>query len=244
MMDRVPDKGELLYEGKAKKIYATDNPELYWVEYKDDATAFNGAKKSKIDGKGRLNNKISAALFAILTEAGIPNHFVSLLSDHEQLVRKVTILPLEVVVRNVAAGSLARRLGLEEGRQLSRPLIEFYYKDDELGDPLVTEEHIDVLDLAKPDDLQEIKRLALDINQLLIRYFDARDVILVDFKLEFGRTDEGKWLVADEISPDTCRLWDKKTLQKLDKDRFRQDLGGLQEAYEEILRRIGEENNV
>ncbi len=233
-----PAKGELLYEGKAKKIYATNQPELFWVEYKDAATAFNGEKQSTIAGKGRLNNLISAALFQYLTREGIPNHFVSVISDHEQLVRQVTILPLEVVVRNVVAGSLARRLGLKEGEPLSRPILEFYYKDDDLGDPLVTEEHIDALGLAKPKDLQEIKQLALEVNRLLKKFFEERNVILVDFKLEFGQTKEGQWLVADEISPDTCRLWDSQTKEKLDKDLFRFDLGSLEEGYEEILRRV------
>lgn len=240
----IPQKGELLYEGKAKKIYATSDPGLFWVEYKDEATAFNGAKKSVIAGKGSLNNRISAALFSFLTRQGVPNHFVSLLSDREQLVRKVTILPLEVVVRNVVAGSLARRLGLEEGKRLAKPVVEFYYKDDALGDPLVTEDHIALLELATAEELKRIRELALEVNRLLTSFFDQRDVILVDFKLEFGRTEKGEWLVADEISPDTCRLWDKNTLKKLDKDRFRQDLGGLEEAYEDILHRVGNENHV
>lgn len=234
----IPQKGELLYEGKAKKIYRTTDPDLFWVEYKDEATAFDGAKKSTIEGKGRLNNRISAALFSFLSRQGVPNHFVTLLSDREQLVRKVTILPLEVVVRNVVAGSLARRLGLEEGKPLAKPVVEFYYKDDALGDPLVTEEHIFLLELATADELNRIRDLALQVNQLLKGFFEERQVILVDFKLEFGRTDQGEWLLADEISPDTCRLWDKNTRKKLDKDRFRHDLGGLEEAYEEILRRV------
>ncbi|GGK34000.1 phosphoribosylaminoimidazole-succinocarboxamide synthase [Caldalkalibacillus thermarum] len=237
-------KEGLLYEGKAKKVYTTGDPKRLWVEYKDDATAFNGKKKGTIRGKGRLNNLISAALFTYLTRQGVANHFERLLSDHEQLVRQVSILPVEVVVRNMAAGSMAKRLGLEEGRKLSRPVVEFYYKKDELGDPLINEDHIDVLGLARPEQVGQMKSVALKVNRLLSRYFAERDLILVDFKLEFGLTAEGQLLLADEISPDTCRLWDSQTQEKLDKDRFRRDLGGVLEAYQEILNRVGGEQNV
>ncbi|MDQ0340134.1 phosphoribosylaminoimidazole-succinocarboxamide synthase [Caldalkalibacillus uzonensis] len=244
MSQETVNKQGLLYEGKAKKIYTTSDEQLLWVEYKDDATAFNGEKKGTIQGKGRFNNLISAALFTHLTQAGVANHFERLLSEHEQLVRKVRIVPVEVVVRNLAAGSMAKRLGLEEGWELPRPVLEFYYKDDQLGDPLIIEDHIDVLGLASPEQVEQMKTVALKVNQLLSRYFAGRDIILVDFKLEFGLTDDGQLLLADEISPDTCRLWDRHTRDKLDKDRFRRDLGGVEEAYQEILKRVGGEAHV
>lgn len=232
-------KDGLLYEGKAKKIYQTDDQEILWVEYKDDATAFNGEKKDKIFGKSRLNNLITSKIFEALKESGINNHFIKKLSDTEQLVRKVTIVPLEVVVRNVTAGSLSKRLGMEEGIQLEAPIIELYYKDDELGDPLINEDHIRLLNIATTEQLTTIREIALDVNQCLKKLFKEVDVRLVDFKLEFGVTKEGEVLLADEISPDTCRLWDIHTNQKFDKDLFRRNLGSLTEGYEEILIRLG-----
>jgi phosphoribosylaminoimidazole-succinocarboxamide synthase len=233
------EKLGLLYEGKAKKIYATNDEEIVWVEYKDSATAFNGEKKATITGKGRLNNTITCLLFDMLHDRGIATHLVEKLSDSEQLVKKVSIIPLEVVVRNIAAGSLAKRLGLEEGVVLAFPIIELYYKNDDLGDPLINEDHIRLLQLATDAVVQELKEKALQINEVLLPYFDDKNVRLVDFKLEFGLTSEGKVLLADEISPDTCRLWDKETNEKLDKDVFRRDLGNLTDAYEQILERLG-----
>lgn len=230
-----------LYEGKAKKIYATNEPNLFWVEYKDDATAFNGEKKGSISHKGELNNKISAIFFNLLKNNGVENHFVEKISDKEQIVKKVTIIPVEVVVRNLAAGSMAKRLGLEEGLKLEQPIVEFYYKDDALGDPLITEDHIYLLKAATSEQVQEIKKQALQINEILVKNMLKSNTILVDFKLEFGVTPEGSLILADEISPDTCRFWDATTMQKLDKDRFRRDLGGVEEAYREILQRLGGE---
>ena len=250
--NRVRDKGggikveklEQLYEGKAKKIYKTTNPELYLVEYKDDATAFNGEKRGSIVGKGSLNNQISKIFFQLLTENGVENHFVEEISAIEQIVRKVKILPIEVVVRNIAAGSLAKRLGLLEGSPLNHPVIEFYYKDDTLGDPLINTSHISVLQLATTEQLLKIEAISLKVNNILIDYLKEREIILVDFKLEYGVTDAGELLLADEISPDTCRFWDANTMEKLDKDRFRRDLGNVEEAYQEILRRLGGKANV
>lgn len=236
------EKGQLLYEGKAKRLYATDETGILWVEYKDSATAFNGEKKEEIAGKGTLNNKITSLLFEKLKEAGIASHFVKQLSDHEQLVKKVSIIPIEVVVRNVAAGSLAKRLGLTEGLQLSKPIVEFYYKDDELGDPLITEEHIEMLELASVEEVVQLKEKAHKVNEVLIGFFREAGVDLVDFKIEFGRDQEGNVLLADEISPDTCRLWDSVTKQKLDKDLFRRNLGDLTEGYGIILSRLGGTN--
>lgn len=238
------EKGDMLYEGKAKKIYATNDPQLYWVEYKDSATAFNGEKKGTITGKGELNNTITSIFFNMLTEKGIENHFVKKLSANEQLVRKVEIIPLEVVVRNIAAGSLAKRLGMEEGTELQFPVVEFYYKDDDLGDPLVNNSHIRVLQVATDEELDLLSQMGLKINHLLMNYMKERDILLVDFKLEFGRTDDGKIILADEISPDTCRFWDANTREKLDKDRFRRDLGNVEGAYREILKRLGGEEHV
>ncbi|MGE5702369.1 MAG: phosphoribosylaminoimidazolesuccinocarboxamide synthase [Clostridia bacterium] len=233
------EKQEQLYEGKAKRVYRTSNPDVYWIEYKDDATAFNGEKKGTITGKGELNNRISSIFFTMLKENGIENHFVEQLSNHEQLVRRVEIIPLEVVVRNVAAGSLSKRLGIEEGTVLSQPIVEFYYKDDALGDPLITNAHIKMLKVASESDVQLIESMALKVNDVLRPYLAERNVMLIDFKLEFGRTPDGTILLADEISPDTCRFWDAETKEKLDKDRFRRDLGNVEEAYQEMLRRIG-----
>ena len=233
------EKGQLLYEGKAKRLYATDKEDILFVEYKDSATAFNGEKKAEIAGKGTLNNRITSLLFEKLKESGIESHFVEQLSDHEQLVKKVDIIPIEVVVRQVAAGSLAKRLGLVEGVELARPIVEFYYKDDDLGDPLINEEHIELLNIASQDEVKALYEKSLHVNEVLTKFFKEIGVILVDFKLEYGRDEAGNVLLADEISPDTCRLWDEKTKQKLDKDVFRRDLGQLTDAYEIILSRLG-----
>lgn len=233
------EKGQLLYEGKAKRLYATDKEDILFVEYKDSATAFNGEKKAEIAGKGTLNNRITSLLFEKLKESGIESHFVKQLSDHEQLVKKVDIIPIEVVVRQVAAGSLAKRLGLVEGVELARPIVEFYYKDDELGDPLINEDHIKLLNIASQDEVKALYEKSLHVNEVLTKFFKEIGVILVDFKLEYGRDEAGNVLLADEISPDTCRLWDEKTKQKLDKDVFRRDLGQLTDAYEIILSRLG-----
>ena len=233
------EKGALLYEGKAKRIYETNDPELLWIEYKDSATAFDGKKKAEIEGKGRLNNLISSIIFTKLQERGIDSHFVRQLSETEQLVKKVEIIPLETVVRNYAAGSISKRLGIPEGEKLRRPIVEFYYKDDALGDPLLTEDHIEILDLASPDEVELLKTKALEVNKVLTELFAELGVKLIDFKLEFGRDSQGNVLLADEISPDTCRLWDMETNEKLDKDVFRRDLGSLTEAYAAILARLG-----
>ncbi|QFG00296.1 phosphoribosylaminoimidazolesuccinocarboxamide synthase [Psychrobacillus glaciei] len=233
------EKGRLLYEGKAKQLFATEDENILFVSYKDSATAFNGEKKEEIDGKGNLNNKITTILFQQLKKNGIESHFVEQISENEQLVRKVEIIPLEVVVRNVAAGSLAKRLGMDEGILLKHPIVEFYYKDDALGDPLLTDAHIELLELAKPEEIEILNRKALDINQVLQPIFKEIGVTLVDFKLEFGKTAKGEILLADEISPDTCRLWDDETNNKLDKDVFRRNLGSLTEVYEIILSRLG-----
>lgn len=238
------EKREQLYEGKAKQVYLTSEPDVYWVAYKDDATAFNGEKKGTIFNKGRWNNQISAILFKALTEKGIANHFIRLLSETEQLVKKVDIIPLEVVVRNIAAGSLAKRLGWAEGVELDEPIIEFYYKSDELGDPLINNDHIAILKIATEQEVAVIRETALQVNDFLQAYMRARDVLVVDFKLEFGRTSDGEVLLADEISPDTCRFWDAETMEKLDKDRFRRNLGNVEEAYQEMLKRLGGEVHV
>lgn len=235
---------ELLYEGKAKQIFATNDAETVRVKYKNSATAFNGQKKAELSGKGALNNQISAILFAYLSEKGIPNHFVKRISSTEQLVQRVSILPIEVVVRNIAAGSLSKRLGLEEGEQLNQPIIEFYYKDDALGDPLINEDHIRLLNLAEEAQMKQIREIAHTVNQQLKELFSSLHIDLVDFKLEFGVNSAGELLIADEISPDTCRLWEQRTGKKLDKDRFRRDLGQVIEAYEEILNRLGGEQHV
>jgi len=231
------EKGKQLYEGKAKKIYATNDPDVVWIEYKDDATAFNGLKKGTIDNKGSLNNRISAVFFELLESEGIPTHFVKLINDREMLVKHIEIIMVEVVMRNIAAGSLAKRLGLEEGTPLSRPVLEFYYKDDALGDPLINEYHALTINLATKEQLAKIAEMAFKINEILVDYMDKRDIILVDFKLEFGLF-KGEVILGDEISPDTCRFWDKHTKEKLDKDRFRRDLGNVEEAYEEIYKRL------
>jgi phosphoribosylaminoimidazole-succinocarboxamide synthase len=231
-----------VYEGKAKILYEGPEPGTLIVHYKDDTTAFNNQKKEVIDGKGVLNNRISELIFTKLNEIGVPTHFLKRLNMREQLIRAVEIIPLEVVVRNVAAGSLAKRLGLAEGTALPRSIIEFYYKNDELGDPLVSEEHITAFAWATPQEIDDIMALAIRINDFLSGLFLGIGIRLVDFKLEFGRLYEGEMMrivLADEISPDSCRLWDIKTNEKLDKDRFRRDLGGLVEAYQDVARRLG-----
>jgi len=230
-------KLEQLYEGKAKKVFKTDDADHYLVEYKDDATAFNGEKKGSIHDKGIVNNKMSALLFKMLEEKGIPTHFEELLNDREQYVKAVQILPLEVIVRNVAAGSLAKRLGLEEGVVMKKTVLEFCYKNDELGDPMINDYHIFAMEYATPEQVEEIKEMSFKINELLIEFFIARGLKLIDFKLEFG-LHKGQVILADEISPDTCRLWDAETNAKMDKDRFRRDLGNVEETYQEVLSRI------
>lgn len=231
-------KLEQLYEGKAKKVFKTDNQNLYWIDYKDDATAFDGQKKGTIQGKGYYNNQISAHFFKYLEDqCQVPTHFVEVLSATEMLVKAVEIIPIEVIARNIAAGSLAKRIGLPEGTKLKKPVLEYCYKSDELGDPMINDYHIATLELATEDELAEIKRLAWLVNEKLSAYVAKFNLTLVDFKLEFGRY-EGRVLLADEISPDTCRFWDSTTQEKLDKDRFRRDLGHVEEAYQEVLRRI------
>lgn len=236
------EKKEFLYEGKAKILYATADADVVLVEYKDDATAFNGEKKGQIANKGVLNNKIASFFFEMLAQRGVESHFISRLSDREMLVKRLNILKVEVVTRNIAAGSLSKRLGLPEGTTLSRPVLEFYYKDDALGDPMINEYHIYAMDIATPAQVSQMSAAALTINEILTGYLRARNLLLVDFKLEFGLY-HGKVLLGDEISPDTCRFWDVLTLEKLDKDRFRRDLGGVEEAYQEILNRLTGGNN-
>ncbi len=230
-------KFEQLYEGKAKRVYKTDDENHYWVEYKDDATAFNGEKKGTILDKGVVNNKMSALLFQMLEAKGIPTHFETLISDREQYVKAVKILPLEVIVRNVAAGSLAKRLGLEEGVVMKETVLEFCYKDDALGDPMINDYHIYAMGFATPEQVETIKEMSLKINTLLQAFFLERDLKLIDFKLEFGLY-QGRVILADEISPDTCRLWDVHTNKKMDKDRFRRDLGDVESTYQEVLGRL------
>lgn len=233
------NKGQLLYEGKAKRLYQTEQEDILFVEYKNSATAFNGEKKAEIDGKGILNNRITTVIFEKLKTQGIDSHFVERISENEQLVRKVEIIPIEVVVRNIAAGSLAKRLGFEEGTPLNRTIVEFYYKDDALGDPIINNDHIDILGIASKEEVETLYELGLKVNSVLQPIFEEVGVILVDFKLEFGRDKNGNVLLADEISPDTCRLWDAETKQKLDKDVFRRDLGSLTQSYEIVLNRLG-----
>ena len=232
------EKKEQLYEGKAKKVFATEDPQLLIVQYKDDATAFNGLKKGTIVGKGIINNQMSNRLMAMLESEGLPTHFVKELSQRETLVKKVSIVPLEVIVRNIAAGSFSKRYGVDEGVVFDQPTIEFSYKNDELGDPLLNTKHALALKVATPEEIKTIERYSLKINEVLKACWLSCGVILVDFKLEFGRLADGTIVLADEISPDTCRLWDSKTHEKLDKDRFRRDLGGVEEAYAEIMKRL------
>lgn len=232
------EKKEQLYEGKAKKVFATGNPDYCIVSYKDDATAFNGLKKGTILGKGAINNRVTNYLMKMLEKEGIPTHFVEELNDRETVVKRVKIIPLEVIVRNVAAGSLAKRLGLEEGVRMGRTVLEFCYKDDALGDPMVNEYHILAMNFATEEELKLISEYSLKINRILSEYLAEVNVELIDFKLEFGKTANGTVVLADEISPDTCRFWDMTTHEKLDKDRFRRDLGGVEDAYHEILKRL------
>lgn len=232
--------GEQLYEGKAKKVFSTDDPELLVVSYKDDATAFNGLKKGTITGKGVINNQMSNLLMQRLEKDGVPTHFVRELNERETLVRKVSIVPLEVIIRNISAGSFAKRFGVDEGIVFDEPTIEFSYKNDELGDPLMNAYHAIALKLATREEIERIKRYAFQVNDLLKSFWSECGVTLVDFKLEFGRLSDGTIVLADEISPDTCRLWDSATGEKLDKDRFRRDLGGVEDAYQEIMRRLRE----
>ncbi|MEG2039266.1 MAG: phosphoribosylaminoimidazolesuccinocarboxamide synthase [Oscillospiraceae bacterium] len=232
------EKLEQLYEGKAKKVYATSDPELYIVQYKDDATAFNGEKKGTIVGKGVINNQMSNLMMQMLEKKGVPTHFVKELSERETLVKKVKIVPLEVIIRNIAAGSMSKRLAIPEGTVLPQTVLEFSYKDDALGDPLINEYHALAMQLATKEEIAEISAYAFKINELLKEFMLHINIKLVDFKIEFGRTSDGKIILADEISPDTCRLWDKDTNEKLDKDRFRRDMGGVENAYQEVMRRL------
>ena len=231
------EKLEMLYEGKAKKVFRTKEEDKYIVQYKDDATAGNGAKKGTILDKGIVNNKMSAMLFELLEKEGVPNHFEELLSDRDQLVKAVEIVPLEVIVRNISAGSFSKRYGVEEGILFDEPVVEFSYKVDELGDPLINDSHILALKLATEEELEKIKKMALKVNSVLSELFLTKNLKLVDFKLEFGKY-KGEIILADEISPDTCRLWDTETGEKLDKDRFRRDLGNIEEAYQEVMKRL------
>ena len=231
-------KLEQIYEGKAKKVYATDDPELVIVDYKDDATALDGLKKGTIAGKGVINNQMTNRLMDKMEKAGIPTHFVKELSQRETLVKKVSIVPLEVIIRNISAGSFAKRYGVEEGIVFDEPTIEFSYKNDDLGDPLLNEYHALALKLATKEEIETIKKYAFGVNEVLKAFWAECGVTLVDFKLEFGKTAGGTIVLADEISPDTCRLWDSKTGEKLDKDRFRRDLGGVEDASAEIMKRL------
>ena len=232
------EKGAMIYEGKAKKVYQTADENLYIVSYKDDATAFNGLKKGTITGKGVINNQMSNFLMQMLEKGGVPTHFVEELNERETLVKKVSIVPLEVIIRNISAGSFAKRYGVEEGIVFDAPTIEFSYKNDELGDPLFNSYHAVALKLATWEEIETIKTMAFKINELLKAYFKKLNIELVDFKVEFGRLSDGTIVLADEISPDTCRLWDSETHEKLDKDRFRRDMGGVEEAYHEVMHRL------
>ncbi|MEG0273342.1 MAG: phosphoribosylaminoimidazolesuccinocarboxamide synthase [Hydrogenoanaerobacterium sp.] len=232
------EKRAMVYEGKAKKVYTTEDPELYIVDYKDDATAFNGLKKGTITGKGVINNRVTNHLMKLLMAKGIPTHFVEELSERETLVKKVSIVPLEVIVRNIAAGSLAKRLGLEEGVRMKKTVLEYSYKDDALGDPMVNEYHIMAMEYCTKAELDLIAEYSLKINDILTEYLKDLGIELIDFKLEFGKTSDGTIVLADEISPDTCRFWDSTTHEKLDKDRFRRDMGGVEDAYHEVMKRL------
>ena len=232
------EKLQQLYEGKAKKVYATADENLYIVSYKDDATAFNGLKKGTIAGKGVINNRMSNMLMQMLEQEGVPTHFVKELSDRDTLVKKVSIVPLEVIIRNISAGSFAKHYGVEEGIVFDAPTIEFSYKNDDLGDPLLNRYHALALKLATEEEIDTITRYAFKVNEVMKEYFLNLNIRLVDFKLEFGRLSDGTIVLADEISPDTCRFWDKDTNEKLDKDRFRRDLGGVEDAYNEVMRRL------
>ena len=230
-------KGEQLYEGKAKKVFATDDPDIVIVDYKDDATAFNGLKKGTIAGKGVINNKMSNMMFRLMEKKGIPTHYVEELSERETLVKKVQIVPLEVIIRNTAAGSFSKRYGVPEGKKLPVTVFEFSYKNDDLGDPLINDYHALAMELATPEEIETIKRMAFKVNDVMKEFFASLNIDLIDFKLEFGRF-KGQIILADEISPDTCRFWDMTTGEKLDKDRFRRDLGGVEDAYKEVFARL------
>ena len=232
------EKRNMIYEGKAKQLYTCEREDALIIHYKDDATAFNGVKKAQIEHKGILNNAISTIIFNELHKAGIPTHYLETLNDRDQLCKKVTIIPLEVIVRNLIAGSMAKRLDIPEGTPAPRPIYELCYKNDDLGDPLINEDHALALNAATEEELATLKKLTLQINQVLINLFESIGILLVDFKIEFGRTLDGQIVLADEISPDTCRFWDKQTHKKLDKDRFRRDLGNVEDAYQEILNRL------
>ena len=234
------EKIKELYEGKAKKVYETINPDLYIVSYQDDATAFNGEKKGTIVGKGSINNRMTNMVMKILEKNGVPTHFVEELNDNETVVKKVSIVPLEVIIRNVSAGSFAKRFGVEEGIIFDEPTVEFSYKNDELGDPLMNDYHAMALKLVTYEEIELIKSMAFKVNDVLKDYFLRLNIKLIDFKIEFGKLPSGDIVLADEISPDTCRLWDKDTSEKLDKDRFRRDLGGTEDAYQEVMRRLTE----
>lgn len=232
------EKKELLYEGKAKRVFTTDDPNVLMVDYKDDATAFNGLKKGSISGKGAINNRVTNFMMMLLEKEGVPTHFVEELSERQTLVKKVSIVPLEVIIRNISAGSFAKRYGVKEGIVFSEPTIEFSYKNDDLGDPLINSYHALALNLATKEEIETIKEMAFKVNEVMKAFFKKINVDLVDFKLEFGRLDDGSIVLADEISPDTCRFWDSRTHEKLDKDRFRRDMGNVEGAYQEMMKRI------
>ena len=232
------EKKEQLYEGKAKKVYATNDPDLVIVDYKDDATAFNGEKKGTISGKGVINNKMTNFMFKMLEKEGVPTHLVEEISDRETIVEKVSIVPLEVIIRNVAAGSFSKRMGVEEGKQLLCPILEFSYKNDDLGDPFINDYYALALGIATKEDIETISKYAFKVNEFMVKFFKGLNIDLIDFKIEFGKTSDGTIILADEISPDTCRFWDSTTHEKLDKDRFRRDMGGVEEAYQEIMKRL------
>ena len=232
------EKKEQLYEGKAKKVFATNDPDLVIVDYKDDATAFNGEKKGTISGKGVINNRMTNFMFKMLEKEGVPTHLVEEISDRETIVKKVSIVPLEVIVRNVAAGSFSKRMGVEEGKQLLCPILEFSYKNDDLGDPFINDYYALALGLATKEEIDTITKYAFKVNEFMLKFFKGLNIDLIDFKIEFGKTSDGTIILADEISPDTCRFWDSTTHEKLDKDRFRRDMGGVEEAYQEIIKRL------
>ena len=232
------EKKELLYEGKAKKVFATEDPDVLIVDYKDDATAFNGLKKGTIVGKGAINNRMTNHIFKILETKGVPTHYIEELSDRETAVKKVEIVPLEVIIRNFSAGSFAKKMGMEEGIKFKQPTLEFSYKNDDLGDPFINKYYALALDLATEEEINAIEKYAFIVNYVMREYFDSLGIELIDFKIEFGRY-HGQIILADEVSPDTCRLWDKETHEKLDKDRFRRDLGNVEDAYQEVFRRLG-----
>ncbi len=233
------EKKEQLYEGKAKKVFATNDPDLVIVDYKDDATAFNGEKKGTISGKGVINNRMTNFMFKMLEKEGVPTHLVEEISDRETIVKKVSIVPLEVIIRNVAAGSFSKRMGVEEGKQLLCPILEYSYKNDDLGEPFINDYYALALGIATKEELDTIAKYAFKVNEFMVKFFKGLNIDLIDFKIEFGKTSDGTIILADEISPDTCRFWDSTTHEKLDKDRFRRDMGGVEEAYQEIMKRLG-----